>query len=329
MRKLTVSERDFNMKNIYISSCVPEGGVYRYNLTDGGKLEFADKLSVDSPMYHIFDGKKMYIILRAPFKDNKDSGLISADVADYRLVNPSEPVSTKGIVACHLCKEEDDIYCVNYVSGSVIKMPDKLDIHEGNGPNRERQESAHTHFVTVSPDKKYVLVTDLGTDKIFVYNRSLELVRTVDAPSGHGVRHLIFSEDSRYLFAVNELESTVSAYSYNDGRLEIIDTVSALPEDFDGFSIAAAIRLRKGHIFVSNRGHDSLAELNFDGKKLKLLNTYPCGGAEPRDFDFFGDYVIFANIAGNNVTVFRITENGLEQTDDIALEQPLCVSTID
>lgn len=316
------------MKNIYISSCVPEGGVYRFNLTDSGKLEFLDKLSAKSPMYHIYDGEKMYIILRDPFENSSESGIISAEISDFAFVNPTEPISTKGVVACHLCKEDNDIYCVNYVSGSVIKMPDKLDVHEGSGPNKKRQESAHTHFVAVTPDKKYVLVTDLGMDKIFVYTRELELVRTVDTPRGHGVRHLIFSEDSRYLFAVNELESTVSAFSYDDGRLELIDTASALPEDFEGYSIAAAIRLHKGHIYVSNRGHDSLAKLSFDGKKLSLLNTYQCGGSEPRDFDFFGEFVIFTNIAGNNVTVFRVKDNGLEQTDEIKLEQPLCVSAI-
>lgn len=314
------------MKNIYISSCSKNGGVYHYNLNSDGKLEFIDKLDADSPMYHIEDNGKMYILLRSPFENSPDSGLISADIDNYSLIGKTEPVSTKGLVACHLCKENDDIYCVNYSSGSVIKMPDKLITHKGCGINPERQEMAHTHYVAVTPDKKYVLVTDLGLDKIFVYDRNLNFVREVSAPLGHGVRHLVFGE--KYLFAANELESTVSAYEYADGNLTLIDTASILPNGCDVKSIAAAIRIHNGFIYASNRGHDSLAKLSFDGKKLYLEALYPCGGKEPRDFDFFGEFVIFTNIADNSVTVFKESDRGLILTDRVELEQPLCVSEV-
>ena len=234
------------MKNIYISSCTKDGGVYHYLLNENGKLEYIDKLAVDCPMYQIYDGKKMYILLRAPFESNDDSGLICAEVDGYSLVNKTEPVTTKGRVACHLCKSDNDIYCVNYVSGSVIKMPDKLCVHEGKGVDPIRQESAHTHFVTLTPDKRYVLVTDLGLDKIFIYTKDLELVGEINTPKGHGVRHLVFSDDGKTMFAVNELASTISAFSYDGEQFKLIDTVSilALPQRKTGKSLSIIKRWR-------------------------------------------------------------------------------------
>ena len=82
----------------------------------------------------------------------------------------TKPQSTKGIVACHLAESDGSIYCVNYLSGSVIKMPDTVDTHSGHGINPKRQDAPHTHYVCESPDGKYIFVTDLGIDKIFVYN---------------------------------------------------------------------------------------------------------------------------------------------------------------
>lgn len=316
------------MKSVYISSCVKDGGVYRYELDNEGKLHFCDKLPLDRPMYHIIRGNKMYVILRAPFDGNEESGIISCDIENGVLKNPTAPVSTKGRCGCHLWEENRDIYAVNYLSGNVIKLPDKVVLHEGKGPNEKRQESAHTHYVCVTPDKKYVFVCDLGLDSIFIYDRDLNYVDKVKVEPGHGVRHLVFSDDGKTFFAVNELKSTVYAFSYNNGKPEIIDTVSALPEDFKGESIAAAIRLHNGYIYVSNRGHDSIAKIQFKNNRLKLINNFDCCGKEPRDFCFVGDFAVCANVAGDNVTVFKVTDEEFILTDNIKLDQPLCASSV-
>ena len=130
------------------------------------------------------------------------------------------------------------------------------------------------HFVCLTPDTNYICAADLGTDTVYLYDRALNLHSTAKVPAGHGVRHLAFSQDGKWMFAANELKSTVSAFAYKDDTLELVDTCAALPADFAGESTIAAIREKGGHIYVSNRGHDSVSKLSFDGRKLTLLDTF-------------------------------------------------------
>ena len=164
------------MTNIYIASCVKGGGIYHYTLSENNVLDFCEKTTLDEPMYMIIRNEKMYILLRQPDEKTNFSGELSIDIdGTGKLFAPSRIISTKGAVACHLEVSDDNIYAVNYVSGSVIKLPDTLVTHSGQGLHKVRQAAPHTHFVHVSPDGKYILVTDLGLDKIFVYNKDFYL----------------------------------------------------------------------------------------------------------------------------------------------------------
>ena len=311
--------------DIYIASCTEDGGIYRYTLTEDGKLIFVDKTSFDRPMYMTIENNKMYVVLRAPFKENNESGVVTLNInEDGALSDISRCVSTKGEVACHIAVDNGDVYCANYISGSAIKLPDTLLIHSGKGPHPTRQDKAHTHYVGFTPDKKYLCAVDLGVDTIFVYNRDMTLHSKVKVPSGHGARHIVFSADGKYMFCANELKSTVSAFRYSGGEFDIIDTVSVLPKDFDEESTAAAIRMRNGKVYISNRGHNSVSEVEFENEKLSLIKTIDCGGSSPRDFDFVDKFMICTNENSNNVTVFDC-ENGFNETCDISLPSPLNV----
>lgn len=315
-------------KTVYIASCVKDGGIYRYNLSDEGKLTQAGFTPMDCPMYMIASGNKMHVILNAPF-NNEESGLVTYDIMpDGSLENPTEICSTNGKVACHLCEDGGKIFCVNYVSGNVTKAGFKTVQHTGSGPNLPRQDGPHTHYAGLTPDKKYVCITDLGLDTIFVYDKDLNVVSCAKVPEGYGVRHLVFSDCGKYMFAVNELISSVSAFSYSDGKLELIDTVSILPEDFKEKSTGGAIRIHNNLIYASNRGHESIAELSFDGEKLKVLNLYSCHGTHPRDFDFVDDFLISTNMTSNNVAVMKISDGKTNLIDNIEIKEPLCVLSL-
>ena len=301
-------------KHIYIAACTPDGGIYHYTQNENGSLCEQNFYPIPSPMYLEIKQSKLFVVLRAPFNDSKNSGVITYEIGDNgSLSSQSKPISTLGEVACHIHVEENgDFYCANYVSGSVFKSPDKLVTHEGSGPNLPRQDKPHIHYVKASPDGKYILATDLGLDTIFTYTKDLGEVSRAKVPEGHGVRHLIYSDDGKTVFAANELYSTVSAFDYDDGKLTLVDTVSALPEDFNGFSTIAAIRISGGLIYVSNRGHDSISCFEYKNKKLKLLSVSKIGGESPRDFDFIGDYVYSTNEITNSVTVLKRSEKSLE-----------------
>jgi mannose-6-phosphate isomerase-like protein (cupin superfamily) len=178
------------------------------------------------------------------------------------------------------------------------------------------------HFVGLTPDRNYICAADLGTDTVYVYDRALNLYGSAKVPDGHGVRHLAFSQDGKWMFAANELRSTVSVFAYKAGALELVDTCAAIPMDFMGESAIAAIRVRDDDIYVSNRGHDSISKLSFDGQKLTLLETFPTGGKTPRDFCFVGSRILCANQDSNTVTLLD-REQGILQT--VSVEIPVCV----
>lgn len=312
--------------NVYIASCETDGGIYHYRYTPTGSLTFLDFTPLDRPMYMTVCDSKLFVLLRSAFEDNL-SGLISFDIEkDGSLTNPSPIISTKGEVACHLTVKENNVYCVNYISGSVSKPPDKTVTHYGKGINPQRQSSPHTHFVGFTPDNKYLCVTDLGLDSIFMYDKDLNLINQYKVPVGHGARHLVFSDDGNYCFVANELKSTVSAFEYSDGHLKLISTQSCLPKNFKGISTASAIRYHNGLIYVSNRGHDSISQLSFDGSKIKLLQTIDCHGKTPRDFIFIGNHIFCANQDSNNVSVLTHSDNVFVLKEQIIIKTPICIT---
>ena len=307
--------------DVYIASCTQTGGIYHYKLREG-RLHLADFTPADRPMYAVVENHRLYVILRAPF-ENGESGVVIYDLDDTgKPVNPSALQSTLGKVACHILADGEDVYCANYISGSLCKLPGKVVQHQGCGPDAVRQEGPHMHFVGLTPDRTYICAADLGTDTVYVYDRDLKLHSTAKVPAGHGVRHLAFSQDGKWMFAANELKSTVSAFAYRDGSLELVDTCAALSADFMEESAIAAIRVHNGYIYVSNRGHDSVSKLSFNGQKLTLLETFPTGGKTPRDFCFIGSQLLCANQDGNIVTLID-EELGILQT--VSVEAPVCV----
>jgi len=303
--------------NIYISACHKNGGIYRYILDEKGKLTFCENTPLDKPMYLVEKGGRMYTLLKECFPDGSGGQTSFKINADGTLSDMEEIRSTKGLVPCHLAVEDEGIFCVNYSSGSVIKMPDALRVHEGSGPNLPRQDMAHTHFVCKAPNGLFA-VTDLGTDEIYFYNTGMELRFKVKTPEGAGVRHLTFSPDGSRMYAVTELYSTVCVYSCGDAAEDfaLLGEYPALPADFKEKNTAAAIRLYGDMLYVSNRGHDSIVGFRVEGDKLVKEFTMDCGGKGPRDFDIFGKYLIVTNENSNNVVVFDLETKLLTDTKD-------------
>ena len=313
------------MKHIYILSCETDGGIYHY-LFKNGKFTFLEKTPIDRPMYAIIRNNKMYVILREIDTKTHFGGILSFNINENgSLINSTSIESTNGIVPCHLEVMDEDKYVVNYLSGNIVKIGEKMVTHRGKGVHATRQEAPHTHFVCTSPDKKYILCTDLGLDKIFLYDADLNEKSEIKLPDESGPRHLCFSEDGKYLYCVNELSNDVSVFEWNNGKPILKDTYSAIP-DFAGQSTAAAIRIRGEYLYVSNRGADTISRFKISGDKLELLENTNCGGRGPRDFNIIDDYIICTNENSNDVTVLKL-ENGkpILIDDKVEVGSPLCV----
>ena len=314
------------MNHIYILSCENNGGIYHY-LFKSGKFQFVEKISLDRPMYAIIRNNKMYVVLREIDEITHFGGILSFDIKENgSLINPTKIESTNGIIPCHLEVLNNNKYVVNYLSGNIVKLEEKIVTHSGKGVNPVRQEAPHTHFVCFSPDKKHILCTDLGIDTIFVYDTGLNEECSVKVPDGSGARHLCFSDDGKYIYCENELSNDVSVFEWNNARPILKGTYSAIP-DFKGESTAAAIRIKGEYLYISNRGADTISRFKIVGDKLELLENTYCGGKGPRDFNIIDDYIICTNENSNDVTVLKL-ENGKPVLTDERLEigSPLCVA---
>lgn len=310
--------------NIYIASCEEEGGIYHYQSDGVGNIILQKKYSFDRPMHMIISENRLYCLLRAPFKNRKESGLVSFHIEENGSLSCASTVqNTEGMVACHLAEIDGEIYCANYLSGSVIKMPDTMVVHSGHGVNRQRQEAPHTHYIGVTPDNEYVIVTDLGLDKIFLYHKDLTLHSITDMPPGCGPRHLVNYTDGKTIFCANELHSSISVLEYECGRLILKDTVSALPPDFEGISTCAAIRCEDGKVYVSNRGHDSIAVFGYRDGKLQIEEYVQTYGSETRDFWLDEEAFICANQFSDNVTVIHRKNHALLYK--LEIKKPVCI----
>ncbi|HJA94253.1 MAG TPA: lactonase family protein [Candidatus Eisenbergiella merdipullorum] len=307
----------------YIASCEREGGIFCYVLEESGQLSFRHSLKADRPMYLAADAGRMYALLREPFAGIEESGLVVYQTAkDGKLTKIWGPISTKGKVACHLAVDSGQVFCVNYISGNVVRMPDRIVTHHGSSVHGTRQTGPHTHFVTVTFDG-YVLVTDLGLDQIFTYTKDLDLAAVASVPKGNGPRHLAFSRDKGRVYCLNELSSSISAFRYDAGKLTACGEYSTLPEDFHGESTAAAIKVYGNFVYVSNRGHDSITVYEERDGKLIWKNCYPSGGICPRDFKVEERVLIVANEISDEVTVLnRMTGQVVQK---IKVSSPVCV----
>jgi 6-phosphogluconolactonase len=224
------------------------------------------------------------------------------------------------------------LLAANYRDGRAEAIPIKPDgtlgtprilQHSGKGPNKERQDQSHIHSATLSPDNRFVIFCDLGTDKIFTYALDAATAALtpaeppfVNAEPGAGPRHFKFGLDGRHAYATNELASTIAVYDYDEARgaLKSKQVISMLPAGFKGVSTAAEVRVHPNGKFVygSNRGHDSIAVFAVDAAsgRLKLIEITPSGGKVPRNFALSpnGKWLVCAHQDSDNLTVFRVDE---------------------
>lgn len=227
--------------------------------------------------------------------------------------------------------------------GAIGSLTDEQQ-HTGQGADPVRQDRPHPHSVKFSPDNRYALVADLGLDKIVVYALKSEERRLVyhseaATPPGAGPRHLAFHPSGAWLYSINEVNSSISVFSYDgeQGKLALIDTVPTLPADYQGENTTAEIAISQDgrYLYGSNRGHDSLVQFAIDSTsgKLELKEHVSSQGGHPRHFALTpdGQYLIAANRDDNVLAVFKVEpESGrLQFTGQTAqVSKPVCVKPV-
>lgn len=237
-----------------------------------------------------------------------------------------------GSAPCYLTCDPTGAWLLaaNYGDGSLSVLPVHVDgslgslaqrvQHYGLGSDPQRQEGPHAHAVVFDPSGRFVLAADLGIDRLNVYRfdgQSGQLLAHrpsgVAAISGAGPRHLVFHPNGRTLYVSNELNSTVTACSWNDqdGLLDSFQTLPTLPPGFPAGD-AADIHLHPNGrtLYVSNRGHDSLAIFTVDQQDGSLIPNghVSTAGKWPRNFalDPSGWFLLVANQHSDSLVIFRL-----------------------
>ena len=262
--------------------------------------------------------------------------------------------SSGGPGPCHVSidKTGRNLLAANYSGGSVCVLPIKEDghlgpattfiQHKGTGPNAKRQEGPHAHSINLDASNRYAFAADLGLDKVFIYE--FDPAKGTLAPHGEGTlapgagpRHFAFHPNGKYAYVNAEMLSTVTAFAYENGSLKEIQTESTLPKDFKGNSSTAETQVSPDgkFLYVSNRGHDSIAIYSIDAStgKFACVGHQSTGGKTPRNFgiDPTGTFVLAANQGSDSVVVFKIDkEKGTlsETGHTIKVPKPVCVKFV-
>ena len=305
--------------------------IFRFDTESGSLRQQAVVAGLDNPSFLALHprGQILYAV-----NEDQEAGQVSSFAIDRESGGLTflNRQPTHGAAPCHLAVEPDGnrLVVANYSSGNVAVYPLNADgtigepaqniQHHGSGPNQERQEAAHAHSATVSPDGSRVYVADLGIDKVMIYRLVDGKLEANDpdhtsVQGGGGPRHFDFHPNGRNAYIINELDLTVTACAYDadSGALTPLQTISTLPDgvvDRSGYSCADIHVSPDGRfVYGSNRGHDTLAifAADADSGRLTAAGHASTRGRTPRNFrlDPSGAWLLAANQDSDDIGVFR------------------------
>jgi len=353
----------------------------RFYVGSGGNLEYSIFLCELDPVAGVFsvvdsfagasgsgyldlspDGTTLYATSRDKADGEEGHNSVTAftvNQSDFSLTLLNSQ-SSQGRGNCHVqvSPKGDYLFAANYSSGHATALPLEADGRvapassvvrgEGSGPVESRQKGPHAHQVMMDPEGKFLLVPDLGTDKVMNYildAKSGELTPNPDQPwlsmePGSGPRHLVFHPSGEFVFILSELNSTITACRFNSttGVLSIINSASIVKDDFTGAKQAAAIRIHPNgkYLYASNRDDvSSVAVLGIDEQgeinRLQVVDNVPYW---PRDFNITpdGNHLLVAGGRANEIGLYIVDPaTGLLTGTEtkVNLPGPICTEFIE
>ncbi len=313
---------------------------------------------VTNPSYLTVDPTRRYLYCVEEYavavREVGDVSAFRIDLATGNLTHLNRQPSC-GAEPAHISTDRQGrwVLVANYRSGRIAVLPAQAggklgpaaDVvqHEGHSVNAERQSGPHAHWICPDPANRFILVSDLGLDNLLTYRLDHETgkLRRVAGnggavPPGSGPRHAVFRPDGRFVYLVNELDSTIITFEYDssEGKLDLLQHLSTLPDWHSGESSIAAVRVAPSGRFVyaSNRGHDTIGIFASDpaSGRLECVGFQSTQGSTPRDFniDPTGTFLFAANQNSNTIVAFHIDQQTgkLAPTGRVtAVDTPVCI----
>jgi 6-phosphogluconolactonase len=275
------------------------------------------------------------------------------DPASPRLVPVQIATADASPTPCHVAIDATGkiALAANYHLGKAAAIPlgpegtigvPSVVTHSGHGPHPTAQTTPHVHSTNISRNNSFALVCDLGLDRIYTYaiDRAKVALRPSEPPyissaPAAGPRHLAYNADGSLAYIINELDSTVTSYRCDQsGRLVHVQTISALPENYQGAFTAAEVKIHPSgrFLYASCRGPDTLCLFTIDQASglLSFVEFVPCGGKLPRNFGISpdGKWLVCAHQGSDTLCVFKIDPSSgrLSRIDGTApVSMPVCV----
>lgn len=305
---------------------------------------------IENPSYLLADGDQDHVYAVSETQGGFGGAVVGYKIErehSFSLCLEAQQLS-HGDDPCHLAKFGGNLIVSNYTSGNFSSYPidgkgRQQEVaqsiqHKGKGPHESRQEGAHVHFSALTPDRTLLAVVDLGLDQVCFYSMQQEgfsLFSTLQCTPGAGPRHLAFHPRLPLIYIVNELNSTAAVYRHDETytAFECLQTISTIPEDFSENNQCAAIVMSRDakYIYISNRGHDSIAVFAIDGSsgQLSLIELTGAGGRWPRDCALTPDgrYLFVANEWSDDLALFErsASDGTLKEVSSYKVSEPTCV----
>ena len=333
--------------------------LYRLNLSSGELKHVATTRGVVNPSFLALapNRRHLYAVNEVEEFAGRKSGAVSAFAVDQR-TGELRLLNQKPSLGADPCYVDVDaggrfVLIANYTGGNVAVFPVERDgslgeptnmkQYQGSSMNRERQEGPHAHCIVLDPTNRFAYSCDLGTDKIMIFRFDKGGGKLlpgeppwVQVKPGAGPRHLAFHPEGKYAFVLNELHSTVTAFTRDPekGSLREVQTLTTLPKNFTGTNSTADIHVSADgrFLYCSNRGHDSIAIFTIDARNgaLSSVGHEFTRGKTPRNFaiDPAGEFLLVANQKSDNIVVFRLDQKTglLRSTGQVAqVPSPVCL----
>jgi 6-phosphogluconolactonase len=352
-----MSTKQFNLIiGSYTTASGNDIAVYRFYTENGGLAELGGISDVQNASFICVapNGRFIYAVNEI---EGQNPGYVTAlafepTSGELKLIN-RQPVM--GIGPCYITvnNAQNQVFIANYASGSLSVLPLDKDgsllpvvqtlKHEGAGPDCQRQEQPHVHSVRLSPDEKFLLVADLGTDKLCMYHylpeNALPLSEAEQFPvsvqPGHGPRHFEFSRNKRFMYLITEMGGYIYVYDYKGAQSILLQTISVVAEGFEGAISDADIHMSPDgrFLYASNRGDANgivVFSVDTEAGSLTFVERKPSIGKGPRNFalDPTGNYLFVANENSDDIYVYEINKHAgtLKLTDlKIIIGRPACL----
>lgn len=227
--------------------------------------------------------------------------------------------------------------------GSLGERVDVVEHGIGSGANAKRQAKSHPHWVGTSPDNRFLMVPDLGMDRVVVYELDAATAKLkphskIAVPPGSGPRHMKFHTSGKFAYVLNELTLTISVFEYDaeSGGFKEIQLIETLPEDQKDKHLQSAAEIRVHpmgkFVYSSNRGHDSISVFSVDQEtgKLTFVEREHIRGSIPRNFnlDPSGKWLIAAGQTSNTLALFEVDQATGELVftrNMVNVPKPICI----